>query len=54
MLYSVEVKDINNRQQYTIIMFNKIQIYCKYRFQHQPYEKDNCVQFYNLYPMKIM
>lgn len=36
-------------------MYNIIRRYCKTRYEHSnPYKKDNCVQFYNLYPMKIM
>lgn len=35
-------------------MYSIIHRYCNIRYiSDDPYKKKNCVQFYNLYPMKI-
>ena len=37
-------------------MYSIISRYCKYRYEHnnKPYKNNECIQFYNLYPMKIV
>ena len=37
-------------------MYSIIRRYCKIRYEHNNklYKGNDCIQFYNLYPMKIM